>query len=353
MQEIYVRFHREEETDPSLTDKAREWFAKLEKGDEEATELFSFFKKITLDEVEKVYKRLNVSFDSYNGESFYNDKMQPILDVLKQKGLAKMSEGTLYATRDLAAALYRKNTYGFDKCLYVVAYQQNLHFRQIFKVLELAGFDWAKDMVHVAYGMVSLEEGSMSTRKGNAVWLADVLDKAVEKALDIITEKTPDLENKRETAEQIGVGAVMFSALCNARIKDITFSLDRVLNFDGETAPYLQYTYARCRSIEQKIKQTRIAPDPNGIDNDEAWEVIRHIEKFVRTVETAAERYEPSLISNYLIDLAQVFNRFYLAHRVINEDKGVENARLALVKTVANILKRGLALLGIAAPEKM
>ena len=337
--------------------------------------LFSFFKKITLDEVEKVYKRLNVSFDSYNGESFYNDKMQPILDVLKQKGLAKMSEGalvveleeygmppcllvkadgaTLYATRDLAAALYRKSTYGFDKCLYVVAYQQNLHFRQIFKVLELAGFDWAKDMVHVAYGMVSLEEGSMSTRKGNAVWLADVLDKAVEKALDIITEKTPDLENKRETAEQIGVGAVMFSALCNARIKDITFSLDRVLNFDGETAPYLQYTYARCRSIEQKIKQTRIAPDPNGIDNDEAWEVIRHIEKFVRTVETAAERYEPSLISNYLIDLAQVFNRFYLAHRVINEDKGVENARLALVKTVANILKRGLALLGIAAPEKM
>lgn len=375
LQEIYVRFHREEETDPSLMDKAREWFAKLEKGDEEATELFSFFKKITLDEVEKVYKRLNVSFDSYNGESFYNDKMQPILDVLKQKGLAKMSEGalvveleeygmppcllvkadgaTLYATRDLAAALYRKNTYGFDKCLYVVAYQQNLHFRQIFKVLELAGFDWAKDMVHVAYGMVSLEEGSMSTRKGNAVWLADVLDKAVEKALDIITEKTPDLEYKRETAEQIGVGAVMFSALCNARIKDITFSLDRVLNFDGETAPYLQYTYARCRSIEQKIKQTRIAPDPNGIDNDEAWEVIRHIEKFVRTVETAAERYEPSLISNYLIDLAQVFNRFYLAHRVINEDKGVENARLALVKTVANILKRGLALLGIAAPEKM
>lgn len=325
--------------------------------------------------MEKVYKRLNVSFDSYNGESFYNDKMQPILDVLKQKGLAKMSEGalvveleeygmppcllvkadgaTLYATRDLAAALYRKSTYGFDKCLYVVAYQQNLHFRQIFKVLELAGFDWAKDMVHVAYGMVSLEEGSMSTRKGNAVWLADVLDKAVEKALDIITEKTPDLEYKRETAEQIGVGAVMFSALCNARIKDITFSLDRVLNFDGETAPYLQYTYARCRSIEQKIKQTRIAPDPNGIDNDEAWEVIRHIEKFVRTVETAAERYEPSLISNYLIDLAQVFNRFYLAHRVINEDKGVENARLALVKTVANILKRGLALLGIAAPEKM
>ena len=337
--------------------------------------LINFFKKITLDEVEKVYKRLNVSFDSYNGESFYNDKMQPILDVLKQKGLAKMSEGalvveleeygmppcllvkadgaTLYATRDLAAALYRKNTYGFDKCLYVVAYQQNLHFRQIFKVLELAGFDWAKDMVHVAYGMVSLEEGSMSTRKGNAVWLEDVLDKAVEKALDIITEKTPDLENKRETAEQIGVGAVMFSALCNARIKDITFSLDRVLNFDGETAPYLQYTYARCRSIEQKIKQTRIAPDPNGIDNDEAWEVIRHIEKFVRTVETAAERYEPSLISNYLIDFAQVFNRFYLAHRVINEDKGVENARLALVKTVANILKRGLALLGIAAPEKM
>ena len=372
---LYVRFHEEAEKDESLNDEARAWFRKIEQGDAEAVDLWQRMKTLTLKEVGEVYKLLGVEFDSYNGESFYEDKMQAVIDELDAKGLLKTDKGakivdlseynmppciivksdgaTLYATRDLAAALYRKSTYGFDKCLYVVAYQQNLHFRQIFKVLELAGFDWAKDMVHVAYGMVSLEEGSMSTRKGNAVWLADVLDKAVEKALDIITEKTPDLEYKRETAEQIGVGAVMFSALCNARIKDITFSLDRVLNFDGETAPYLQYTYARCRSIEQKIKQTRIAPDPNGIDNDEAWEVIRHIEKFVRTVETAAERYEPSLISNYLIDLAQVFNRFYLAHRVINEDKGVENARLALVKTVANILKRGLALLGIAAPEKM
>ncbi|MBS1415534.1 MAG: arginine--tRNA ligase [Clostridia bacterium] len=375
LQEIYVRFHREEENDSSLTEQAREWFARLEKGDGEATELFSFFKKITLDEVEKVYRRLNVTFDSYNGESFYNDKMQPVIDALKQKGLAQMSEGalvvdleqygmppcllvkadgaTLYATRDLAAALYRKQTYDFDKCLYVVAYQQNLHFRQLFKVLELAGFDWAKDMVHVAYGMVSLEEGSMSTRKGNAVWLSDVLDKAVEKALDIIATKTPELENKREVAEQIGVGAVMFSTLCNARIKDITFSLDRVLNFDGETAPYLQYTYARCRSIELKIKQTKIAPDFDGLDNDEAWEIVKLAEKFVRTVENAAERYEPSLISNFLIDLAQAFNRFYLAHRVMNEDKGVENARLLLVKTTGGILKRGLALLGIAAPEKM
>lgn len=375
LQEIYVRFHREEEGNPSLTEQAREWFAKLEKGDKEAFELFSFFKKITLDEVEKVYKRLNVSFDSYNGESFYNDKMQPVLDVLQQKNLAHVSEGalvvdldeygmppcllvkadgaTLYATRDLAAALYRKQTYDFDKCLYVVAYQQNLHFRQFFKVLELAGYEWAKDMVHVAYGMVSLEEGSMSTRKGNAVWLSDVLDKAVEKAYDIISAKAPDLENKRQVAEQIGVGAVMFSTLCNARIKDITFSLDRVLNFDGETAPYLQYTYARCRSIELKSKQTKIAPDFEGIVNDEAWEIIKLAERFVRTVENAADKYEPSLISNFLIDLAQAFNRFYLAHRVINEDKGIENARLLLVNTTESILKRGLALLGISAPEKM
>ena len=232
---LYVRFHEEAEKDESLNDEARAWFRKIEQGDAEAVDLWQRMKTLTLKEVGEVYKLLGVEFDSYNGESFYEDKMQAVIDELDAKGLLKTDKGakivdlseynmppciivksdgaTLYATRDLAAALYRKSTYGFDKCLYVVAYQQNLHFRQIFKVLELAGFDWAKDMVHVAYGMVSLEEGSMSTRKGNAVWLADVLDKAVEKALDIITEKTPDLEYKRETAEQIGVGAVMFSAL--------------------------------------------------------------------------------------------------------------------------------------------
>ena len=271
LQEIYVRFHREEETRPELTEQARHWFALIEQGDKRALELFHWFKDITLKEVDKIYKRLNVTFDSYNGESFYNDKMQPVLDQLESKGLIQTSDGakivdlsaydmppcllvkadgaTLYATRDLAAAFYRKKTYDFDKSLYVVAYQQNLHFRQLFKVLELMGCDWAKDCVHVAYGMVSLAEGAMSTRKGNVVWLSKVLDKAVEKAMAIIDEKNPSLENKAEVAEKVGVGAVMFSALQNARIKDITFSLDKVLNFEGETCPYIQYTYARPGSV--------------------------------------------------------------------------------------------------------
>ena len=378
LQRLYVKFHQEEAENPDLTEQARHWFAKIEQGDKEALQLFEFFKKITLDDVKRIYKRLHVTFDSWNGESFFNDKMQKPLEMLREKGLITESQGAKivdlsaygmppcllvkcygsrpYTTRDIAAAIWRKQEYDFYKCLYVVAYQQNLHFKQFFKVLELAGFPWAKDLVHVAYGMVSLEDGAMSTRKGNVVLLKDVLDKAVEKALEIITAKNPNLADKETVAEQVGVGAVLFSALENSKIKDITFTFDRVLNFDGETAPYLQYTCARCNSILEKAGMSRlvkIAHDNSALDNPETLRLCKLIASFPQAVKDAAYKYEPSILSGLLIDIAQAFNKFYMEHRVICDDLSRQNARLRVVQVTATTLKKGLSLLGIAAPEKM
>lgn len=373
---IYVQFHEEAEKDPSLDDEARAWFKKIEDGDPEATRLFSLFKRVTLTEVQKTYERLKIKFDSYNGESFYNDKMQPVLDRLAKKGLLVESDGaqvvelsdynmppcllvkadgaTLYATRDLAAAYYRKQTYDFCKCLYVVAYQQNLHFKQVFKVLELLGEDWAKDMVHVPFGMVSLEDGAMSTRKGKVVLLEDVLNNAVSKSLDIITSKNPDLENKEQVAETVGVGAVIFFALSNNRIKDMVFSYDKVLNFDGETGPYAQYTATRCKSLLKKIGPYDVSKaDYGALDDEASVAVVSDLGKFNETLASAAERYEPSILSRYLIDLCKDFNRFYLNNRILNEPEGVKEARANLVYAVKTVLVEGLRLLGIDAPEKM
>ena len=372
---IYVRFHTEAETDPTLEDQARAWFKKIEDGDEEALRLYNLFKEITLKEVEKTYKRLKIKFDSYNGEAFYNDKMQPVLDELKEKGLLKKDDGaeivdlsddgmppcllvkadgaTLYATRDLAAAYYRKKTYDFYKSLYVVAYQQNLHFRQVFKVLEKLGKEWAKDCVHVAFGMVSMESGAMSTRKGKVIYLEDVLNKAVEKSYEIINEKSPQLENKEETAEMVGVGAVIFSVLYNNRIKDIVFSYDKVLNFDGETGPYVQYTNARCLSVLNKVGKCDAVPDFSAVDNAEGQAVIALLERFPSVLRESVEKYEPCCIGRFLVDLCKSYNRFYLVHRITGEAEQVKKARAMLTNAVHTVLEEGLRLMGIDAPKKM
>ena len=372
--EIYVKFHKEEEKDPSLGDEARAWFKAIENGNSEALELFEYFKEITLKEVNRIYERLHIKFDSYAGESFYNDKMQPVLDELTEKGLLQESEGakvvkfkddmppcllqrsdgaTLYATRDMAAAFYRKNTYDFDKCLYVVAYQQNLHFQQIFRVLEMMGCEWSKDMVHVAHGMVSLESGAMSTREGNVVYLEDVLNSVVAKAKQVIEEKNPDLEDKDKIAEQIGVGATLFGVLYNSRIKDMVFSFDKVLNFEGETGPYVQYTYARCNSLFDKCGDIGQEIDYAGLDNSSSKAIVALLDKYPQILQESAKKYEPSVVTRYAIDLAQAFNKFYFECKINTERDGIKNARLLLTKAVRQVLGNALALLGIETPQKM
>ncbi len=370
---IYVKFHEEAKLHPELDDEARRYFKLIEDGDEESNELFNLFKTITLEEVDKIYKLLNVTFDSYAGESFYNDKMDVVVEELKEKGLLKVSDGasiveldeygmppclilksdgsTLYATRDIAAALYRKKTYDFDKCLYVVAYQQNLHFKQFFKVLELMGKEWAKDMVHVAYGMVSLEDGAMSTRAGKVVLLEDVINKTIEKAYKVIDDKNPDLPDKDKIARAVGTGAVIFGALCNNKIKDITFSYDRVLNFDGETCPYVQYTVARCNSVLAKCGQPAEFV-PYEMNADE-YGVIAELGRFKDVVKAAAEKYEPSLVTRYAIDLATAFNRFYIGCKIAVEDCNIRNFRLSIAKSVKTVLTNALGLLGIETVEQM
>lgn len=374
MLELYVRFTDESEKDPALAERGRHEFLRIERGEPDAVATYELFKRTTLEEVDKVYARLGIVFDSYNGEAFYNDKMAPIVEELKAKGLTEVSDGalivrlddygmppclitrsdgaSLYATRDLAAADYRARTYHFNKCLYVVATQQNLHFRQLFKVLELMGREWAKDLVHVQFGMVSYEGKPLSTRHGHVVFLADVIENTVAKAREIIEEKNPDLPDKAKVAESVGVGAVMFFALGTQRIKDVDFNYDRVLSFDGETAPYLQYTHARCRSVLAKAEEGG-EYDPALLTDDESYAVVKMLEGYNDAVTDAAEKYEPSIVARYLIDLAQAFNRFYIAGRIITEDKALTAARLALTRSVADVLKEGLSLLLIKAPDRM
>ena len=374
LNELYVRFHREAEAHPEYDDEARAYFKKIEQGDSECLELFHWFKELTLKDVQKIYDLLDIRFDSYAGESFYSDKMQPVVDELREKGLLVESRGaqvvdleaygmppciilksdgsSLYATRDMAAAIYRKNTYNFYKCLYVVAYQQNLHFKQFFKVLELMGKEWAKDLVHVAYGMVSLEEGTMSTRKGNVVFLEDVIRKCIEKAYTIVDEKNPELENKREVAEKVGVGAVIFGALYNNKIKDIVFSYDKVLSFEGETSVYVQYTCARANSVLQKggIPEHREVIQPEASE----FELVKALAAFPETVKDAAEKYEPSYIARLAVDIAQKFNKFYIDCKILAaEDEQKKNFRLSLTAACLQTLKNAFSLLGIGIPEKM
>ena len=375
---LYVKYHKEAENNPAMDDEARRYFKLIEQGDEECNELFNRFKEITLKEVSRIYDELDVRFDSYAGESFYNDKMQPVIDELEEKGLLKTSEGakivdlsdygmppclilrsdgaSLYATRDLAAACYRKATYDFDKCLYVVAYQQNLHFRQIFKVLELMGKPWAKDLIHVAYGMVSLldENGNqvaMSTRNGTVVLLEDVLNKCHEKCLEVIEKKNPDLEGKEEIARQVGTGAVIFAALSNSKIKDIAFSYDKILNFDGETGPYVQYTAARIKSVLRKAGKSG-AYTINEINEDE-YALISALAAFPETVASAADKLEPFFITRYAIELSSLYNKFYFEHKILGSEENAKNFRIALSEATLTVLTNALTLLGIKTPERM
>ncbi|WP_066685243.1 arginine--tRNA ligase [Christensenella intestinihominis] len=375
MLKLYVRFHEEAEKDESLNEQGRAWFKKIEDGDEEALRIFGWFKELTLREAKRVYALLDVQFDSFAGESFYNDKIPAVLDELRGKKLLEQSEGawvvrldeeglppaiilksdgtTLYATRDLAAAEYRKKTYDFYKNLYVVAYQQNLHFKQLFAVLKKMGHEWASGCEHVAFGMVSLEDGTMSTRKGKIVLLEDVLKKAVEKTLAVIEEKNPGLADKEQVASDIGIGAVIFSTLSQSRIKDITFSFDRVLNYDGETGPYVQYTHTRCASVLARHQDTGADADLSVLENDDAFAVLKLLAAFPQTIVAASEKNEPFYVTRYLLDLAQAFNKYYYEYRIIDDNAAQTNARVALTRAVKDTLKTGLKLLGIKAPNKM
>ncbi len=377
MVDLYVRFHAEAEKDPSLEDEGRAWFKKIEDGDPEAMEIFSWFKEVTLKDTQRVYDLLGVSFDSYNGEAFYNDKMGPVVEELREKGLLVESQGaqvvqlddygmppalvlrsdgaTLYITRDLAAAFYRHNTYHFDKCLYVVAYQQNLHFKQLFKILELMGHPWYKGMEHVSFGMVSYEGRALSTREGYVVYLEDLLNKAIEKAREIIEEKSPNLPNKDEVARQVGVGAVVYFDLHNERIKDIDFRWERALSFEGETGPYVQYTHARCCSVLRKAQAyADVEPNYGVLCDDEALDVLMLLSRFPEVVRKAMDQNEPSLITRHTTSLAQAYNKYYFEHRIMEEsDPAGSAARVKLTDAVRDVIKTGLYLIGVEAPERM
>jgi arginyl-tRNA synthetase len=376
MLRLYVRFHEEAKKDPALDDAGRAWFKRIEDGDEEALRIFNWFSDLTLREAKRVYEMLDIRFDYFTGESFYNDKMQPVIDELMEKNLLEKDEGayivrldefdlppcivlktdgaTLYSTRDLAAAEYRKKTFDFSKALYVVAYQQSLHFKQLFAVLKKLGKPWAADLEHVAFGMVSLEDGTLSTRQGKIVLLEDVLSRAIEKTLLTINEKNPELANKEEIARQVGIGAVLYSTLSAGRIKDITFSLDRVLNFDGETGPYVQYTHARAGSVLRKFDgDDAKSPDYAALTNNDAFAVVRQIADFPAAVRAAAEKNEPSFITRHITLLAQYFNKYYYEHRIMDTDEQKTNARIRLTRAVQSTIRTGLSLLGIAAPERM
>ena len=376
MTRLYVRFHEEAKAHPELEDEGRAWFKKIEDGDAEALEIFNWFKEVTLKDAMKVYDVLGVQFDSYAGESFYNNKMDRVINELRDKNLLVESDGaqvvdlepwkmppclivkrdgaTLYATRDIAAALYRKDTYHFDKCLYIVAYQQDLHFRQWFKVVELMGYPWAKDQLeHVAFGMVSYEGQTLSTREGRVIYLNDLLQRAQEKALEIINQKNPNLENKEEVARQVGVGAVVYSDLQNSRIKDIDFWWDRALNFDGETGPYVQYTHARCGSVLRKAGDIEATPDYTALLDDEAQAVLRLLARFPEDVRAACRTNEPFMVTRAVTEIAKAYNKYYYEHRILEGEPEAQAARVQLTRAVRSVIKTGLYLIGMEAPERM
>ncbi len=390
--DIYVKFNKEKEEHPALMDEARAWFVKMEQGDEEALSIWEWFKDISMIEFERVYNMLGISFDSYTGESFYRKKVPALVELLKDKHLLIESQGanvidlseydmppcmitkkdgsSIYHSRDIAAVLYRKEKYNFDKCLYVTGLEQSLHFKQVFKAIELMGLDYYENLVHVPYGLVSLDGEKLSTRTGNIIYAEDILKEAVKRALELIEEKNPSLKNKEEVAKQVGIGAVIFHDLFNQRIKNINFSWKEVLSFEGTTGPYVQYTYARAGSILRKYeKESATAPETlyaadtlftntdinyQALTEDASFALIKTIGGYEKAVTTAAESYEPSVVARYLISLCTDFNKFYQECPILKEEnKSIKTARLQLVNVAQQIIKDATALLGMECPEEM
>ena len=376
--EIYVKFHEEAEKDPALNDEARAAFTAMENADEENLALWKWFVEISIKEFKKTYSLIGADFESWNGESFYFDKTDRVINELREKNLLSVDEGaeivrldeydmppclilksdgsTIYATRDIAAAIYRKENYNFDKCIYVTSAGQSLHFAQFFKVIGMMGYEWAKDLVHVPFGTVSIEGAKLATRTGNVVLLEDIFRIATQKTLEIINQKNPDLENKEEVASAVGVGAVVFHDLSNNRIKDVNFMWDEVLNFDGNTGPYVQYTYARCCSVLEKSPVTLEIRKESGyvLTEDAESTLIKTLKLFPEKVRQARCELEPSLISRYLLDVCADFNRFYHDCPVLKcDDENVRRTRLALVKATSTVLKNGLTLIGLKTPRNI
>lgn len=371
---LYVRINAEAEEKPELDDEARQWFKKLEDGDPEAHELWQWFRDESLVEFNRIYDKLDVTFDSYNGEAFYNDKMDEGIQILEEKGLLQESKGakivdlesynlppalimktdgaTLYITRDMATAMYRKRTYDFVKSIYVVGQEQINHFKQLKAVLKEMDFDWSDDMTHITFGLVTKDKKKLSTRKGNIILLEPTLDEAISRALTQIEAKNPDLENKEEVAHAVGVGAVKFYDLKTDRDNGYDFDLEAMVSFEGETGPYVQYAYARIQSILRKANFVPSAENDYKLADAESWDIIKHIQNFSNVVERAGDKFDPSLIAKYAINLAQAFNKYYAHTRILDESPERES-RLALAYATGVVLKEALRLLGVKAPEKM
>ncbi len=377
---IYVRINEACKKDEKILEECRNNFKKLENGDRYCVELWEKFKDLSLKEFQKVYDLLGSKFDSWNGEAFYSDKMPEVIDILEKSGKLIESQGakvidledrgintpciilksngsTTYATRDLAAILYRARTYDFDKALYITSYEQVLHFKQIFEVAKLLGLDekYTNGLEHIPFGMVLLPTGKMSTREGTSIKLIDLLNEAMERAKQIIEQKNPDLENKEEIAKKVGIGAVIFNDLSNSRIKDEIFDWDSILNFQGETGPYIQYTYVRTKSVIEKAGGVPEAKDVDTLllQDEYSVKIIKHIYNFENILIQVTEKNEPSILSRYLIDLAKAYSNFYNENKIIVDDKNIQNPRVFLTYAVGNVLKIGMGLLGIEMPEKM
>lgn len=374
---IYVKFNEESEHNPELMEEAREWFVKMEQNDSEAIAIWKWFKEISMVEYKRVYDLLNMSFDSYLEESFYRDKVLALVEKLEKKKLlvesqgakvidleeynmppcliTKSDGGSIYHSRDIAAVLYRKKTYNFEKCLYVTGLEQTLHFKQVFKAIELMGYDWVKGLVHVPYGLVSFAGAKLSTRSGNVIYAEDILKEAIERANVSIQKKNPDLKDKEKVAKMVGVGAIIFHDLFNQRIKNVEFSWKEVLSFEGTTGPYAQYTYARAKSILRKagedIGENEINYDL--LTDDVTYSLIKILNGYEKAILNAAEKYEPSIVARYIISLATAFNKFYHECPILQEEEDTKQARLYVTNLVQMVLKDACGLLGMECPEEM